>query len=75
MRSLPNQPIWYLFWVFWCTFWALIAARLAWDEVPLIMYGFRHVVSATMMILALVALCIGVALNARCWLESSRKRR
>ena len=74
MRKLIQRPGWYLFWVFWATFWGILAGRMALDEIALIPTGAGHVIKATAMLAVTVGFAIGLQFNALGMIEATRKR-
>ena len=65
MRDLTKKPVWFVFWTFWCTFWAILAARLALDSLAQAMDGPQHTIMAIAMMVATVLLAIGALANMR----------
>lgn len=74
MRKLTQRPIWYLFWVFWATFWGILAGSMALSEIALVSQGPSHIFKATLMLVATVGFAIGLQFNVVGMIEATRKR-
>lgn len=74
MRRLIQRPSWYLFWVFWGTFWGILSGRMALEEILLVPQGPHHILAATVMFFAVVGFAVGVAFNMHGMVEVTRRR-